>query len=217
LHHDVTTALANVDETMALKNGTDFPAREDAKFSQLTPRRVSQTRHHQDGSQSQLGTHTQKIIQVLREADLERSECWHPDLRCPILGKKQQTRHLRVELLLSDACSCVCLLNVVENCEVKKPGNVEFNILPRRKGHNQYGGEEVQKCGPSRQKRAESDTSDVFRVLVPFLARFSFQHNDHDQAVGAIDLLCEKPPTATGLDLFVRLAIAIPELCVSTA
>ena len=106
---------------------------------------------------------------------------------------------------------------MVEKCEVKKPGNVEFNILPRRKGHNQYGGEEVQKCGPSRQKRAESDTSDVFRVLVPFLARFSSEHNDHDQAVGAIDLLCEKPPTATGLDLFVRLAIAIPELCVSTA
>jgi hypothetical protein len=121
----MTTALANLYETIPLENGTDLLAGKNAKFTQLTPRRVLQTRRHRDGSQSQPGKRIQRTIRVLREAGLERPELLHPDLRCPVLGKKPQTRHLRVESLLSGVCSCGCPSIVVQNCEAS---NTEMSI-----------------------------------------------------------------------------------------
>jgi len=176
----MTTALANFDETIPLENGTDLLAGKNAKFTQLTPRRVLQTRRHRDGSQSQPGKRIQRTIRVLREAGLERPELLHPDLRCPVLGKKPQTRHLRVESLLSGVCSCGCPSIVVQNCEAS---NTEMSIAIFY-----HAATATSNTAAKNRNFEDQDAEEAWNLpqkWLPIALRYLSQHNDRDHPVAA--------------------------------
>lgn len=176
----MTTALAKFDETIPLENGTNLLAGKNAKFTQLTPRRVLQTRRHSDGSQSQSGKRIQRTIRVLREAGLERPELLHPDLRCPVLGKKPQTRHLRVESLLSGVCSCGCPSIVVQNCEAS---NTEMSIAIIY-----HAASATSDTVAKNRNFEDQDAEEAWNLpqkWLPIALRYLSQHNDRDHPVAA--------------------------------
>jgi len=95
LHDNVATSLPNFLEAMSFQNRTNRLPRKNAKFTQLTPQRVSRKRHHQGDLQFQQVTHIRKTTPAPPEADRVRPECCFLDLRCPVPGRTPQNRHPR--------------------------------------------------------------------------------------------------------------------------